>query len=785
MNTKKLLILLAVIAVAIAFFVFDLGRFFSLTYIKESQQSFSTLYNERPVFITAVFFAIYVAITALSLPGAAIMTLAAGASFGLVWGTVVVSFASTLGATCAMLISRYVLRDSIEKRFDAKLADVNKGMEKEGAFYLFTLRLIPLIPFFMLNVLMGLTKMKTLTFFWVSQLGMLAGTAVYVNAGTQLAKLDSLKGILSPALLGSLVLLGIFPLLARKIVEISKGRKVYARWRHLKPKTFDRNLIVIGAGAGGLVSSYIAAVVKAKVTLVEAHKMGGDCLNYGCVPSKALIKSARVAHQIQHGAAYGLNNGVPSFSFRAVMKRVHDIIAAIEPHDSVARYTSLGVEVLQGHARITTPWAVEVTLADGSKQLLTTRSIVIATGARPFVPPLPGINDSGYVTSDTLWDEFSKLREIPKRMVVLGGGPIGCELAQSFARLGAQVTQVEMADRIMIREDKEVSGLARASLQADGVAVLTSHKALRCEVIQAPVVPVAPGTLGSDKVHDEFDAPPLSVYNESAWASTFGSALEGTGMAVEPPHAAPAVNAKVLVLEHEGKELRIEYDALLCAVGRVARLTGYGLEELGIPTTKPGGGTIQANEYLETLYPNIFVAGDVAGPYQFTHVAAHQAWYAAVNALFGSVKKFKVDYSVIPWTTFIDPEVARVGLNEQEAAEKRIAHEVTRFDIDELDRQICDAGADTKTHGFVKVLTVPGKDTILGVTIVGTHAGDLLAEYVLAMRHGLGLNKILGTIHTYPTLAEANKYAAGEWKRAHQPLRLLAWARRFHDWRRG
>ena len=786
MNYKKIAVLALVVAAIAAFFVLDLGRFLSLGYLKQSQSAFADLYAKNPWQVVGVFLAVYIAATGLSLPGAGtILTLAGGAIFGLGWGTLIVSFASSIGATLAFLAARFVLRDSIEARFGKRLAEINSGIAKDGAFYLFTLRLVPLVPFFVINLVMGLTKLPTRTFYWVSQLGMLAGTAVYVNAGTQLARLDSLKGILSPGLLGSLVLLGIFPLLARKIVEIFKGRKVYARWRHLKPKTFDRNLIVIGAGAGGLVSSYIAAVVKAKVTLVEAHKMGGDCLNYGCVPSKALIKSARVAHQIQHGAAYGLNNGVPSFSFRAVMKRVRDIIAAIEPHDSVERYTSLGVEVLKGHARITTPWAVEVTLADGSKQLLTTRSIVIATGARPFVPPLPGINDSGYVTSDTLWDEFSKLREIPKRMVVLGGGPIGCELAQSFARLGAQVTQVEMADRIMIREDKEVSGLARASLQADGVAVLTGHKALRCEVIQAPAVQAVPQTLGSDKVHDEFDAPPLSVYNESAWASTFGSSLEGTGMAATPSPPVPPVNTKVLVLEHEGKELRIEYDALLCAVGRVARLTGYGLEELGIPTTKPGGGTIQANEYLETVYPNIFVAGDVAGPYQFTHVAAHQAWYAAVNALFGSVKKFKVDYSVIPWTTFIDPEVARVGLNEQEAAEKNIAHEVTRFDIDELDRQICDEGADTKTHGFVKVLTVPGKDTILGVTIVGTHAGDLLAEYVLAMRHGLGLNKILGAIHTYPTLAEANKYAAGEWKRAHQPERLLVWARRFHDWRRG
>ena len=785
-NKKKIAVLALVVAGLAAFFVLDLGRFFSLGYLKQSQSALADLYANNPWQVVITYLLIYVAATGLSLPGAGtILTLAGGAIFGLAWGTLIVSFASAIGATLAFLAARFVLRDSLQARFGKRLAEINSGIAKDGAFYLFTLRLVPLVPFFVINLVMGLTKMRTRTFYWVSQLGMLAGTAVYVNAGTQLARLDSLKGILSPALLGSLVLLGIFPLLARKIVEIVKGRKVYARWAHLKPNTFDRNLIVIGAGAGGLVSAYIAAVVKAKVTLVEAHKMGGDCLNYGCVPSKALIKTARLAHQIQHGARYGLNNSEPSFSFRAVMKRVRDVITAIEPHDSVQRYASLGVEVLQGYAKITTPWTVEIALADGSTQTLTTRAIVIATGAQPFVPPLPGINDSGYVTSDTLWDEFSKLREIPKRMVVLGGGPIGCELAQCFARLGAQVTQVEMADRIMIREDKAVSGLARAALQADGVNVLTSHKALRCEVIQAPAVQLQPENLGTGNVHDEFDAPPLSTYNESAWTTTFGGRLEGANTGPSAHPAAARENAKILVLEHAGQEVRIEFDALLCAVGRVPRLAGYGLEELGIPTAKPGGGTIQTNEYLETIYPNIFAAGDVAGPYQFTHVAAHQAWYAAVNALFGSVKKFKVDYSVIPWATFIDPEVARVGLNEQEAAAQGIAHEVTQFDIDELDRQICDEGADTKTHGFVKVLTVPGKDKILGVTIVGTHAGDLLAEYVLAMRHGLGLNKILGTIHTYPTLAEANKYAAGEWKRAHQPEALLSWARRFHDWRRG
>ena len=720
MNTKKIVFAAGLLALVVGFLAFDLGRFLSLDYLKQSQAAFDTLYRRDPVLVAMAYFGIYVAVAALSLPGAAILTLAGGAVFGLVWGTVFVSFASSIGATLSLLVARFLLRDSIQARFGQRLADVNRGIEKDGALYLFTLRLIPVVPFFVVNLVMGLTKIRVGTFYWVSQVGMFAGTVVYVNAGTQLAQINSLRGILSPALLGSFVLLALFPFAARKVVGMLQQRKVYARWANVRPKNFDRNLIVIGGGAGGLVSAYIAAAVKAKVTLIEAHKMGGDCLNYGCIPSKALIKSAKLAQQMRHAGQYGLADTTPAFSFKAVMQRVHAVIAAIEPHDSVERYTGLGVEVLQGYAQIVNPWTVQIALNSGGTQTLTTRSIVIAAGARPFVPPLPGMEDVGYLTSDTLWDSFAALDEIPKRIVVLGGGPIGCELAQALQRLGAQVTQVEMAPRIMIREDEEVSALAQASLQADGVQVLTGHKALRCELRN---------------------------------------------------------DVKSLIVEHQGAEKRIEFDALLCAVGRVARLQGYGLETLGIPTQK----TVETNEYLQTIYPNIYAAGDVAGPFQFTHTAAHQAWYAAVNALFGDFKKFKADYSVIPWATFIDPEVARVGLNEQEAKERGVAYEVTKYGIDDLDRAI----ADSEAHGFVKVLTVPGKDKILGVTIVGTHAGDLLAEYVLAMKHGLGLNKILGTIHTYPTLAEANKYAAGEWKRAHQPLKLLEWVQRFHTWRRG
>ncbi|PYF80556.1 pyruvate/2-oxoglutarate dehydrogenase complex dihydrolipoamide dehydrogenase (E3) component [Marinomonas alcarazii] len=715
---KKIGLLVLIAALAVGFFYFDLNQLLTLDGLKSGLAQFDTWRDESPLLVGGGFLLLYVIVTALSLPGAVIMTLAAGALFGLLWGTVIVSFASSIGATLAFLVSRYLLQDMVQSRFGNRLTAFNEGVERDGAFYLFTLRLVPIFPFFLINLLMGLTTIRAFTFYWVSQIGMFAGTLVYVNAGTQLGQLESLSGILSPSLLLSFVLLGVFPLIAKKIVDVVKARRVYAGFS--KPKSFDRNLIVIGAGAGGLVSAYIAATVKAKVTLIEAHKMGGDCLNYGCIPSKALIKSAKVAHQMRHAENYGLNSSEPTFSFKKVMQRIHDVIATIEPHDSVERYSKMGVDVVQGYAKLIDPWTVEIQRNDGDTQRLTARSIVLATGARPFIPNLPGLDEVGYYTSDTMWEAFAKFDEPPKRLVVLGGGPIGCELAQSFARLGSKVTQVERSPRIMGREDEEVSKLAQESLIQDGVIMLTSHSAVRCE-------------------------------------------KEG--------------DVKRLILEHDGHESVVEFDALICAVGREARLEGYGLESLGIETK----GTIVTNDYLETLYPNIFAAGDVAGPYQFTHVASHQAWYAAVNALFGSLKKFRVDYRVIPWTTFVDPEVARVGLSEQDAKDKGIAYEMVRYELDDLDRAIADSAA----KGFVKVLTVPGKDKILGVTIVGEHAGDLLAEFVLAMKHGLGLNKVLGTIHTYPTWAEANKYAAGEWKRAHAPQRILNWLEKYHAWRRG
>jgi pyruvate/2-oxoglutarate dehydrogenase complex dihydrolipoamide dehydrogenase (E3) component/uncharacterized membrane protein YdjX (TVP38/TMEM64 family) len=715
MSRSRLILVAAVAAAIILFFATGAHRHLSFENVKAQQAALQSLYQAHPWQTALGFFAAYVAVAGLSLPGAALMTLVAGAIFGLLWGTLIVSFASALGATLAFLVSRFVLRDWVQARFRRQLQGINDGVEKEGAFYLFTLRLIPAVPFFVINLALGLTPMRTWTFYWVSQLGMLAGTLVYVNAGTRLAEITSPRDVLSPGLIGAFLLLGLFPLLAKKIVDLVRARRLYARWQ--RPARFDRNLVVIGAGSAGLVSAYIAAAVRAKVTLVEKHRMGGDCLNTGCVPSKALIKSARVLAQIRHAADYGIGQAQADFDFADVMERVQRVIRAVEPHDSVERYTSLGVECLAGEAKITSPWTVEVKTAQGTRTL-STRAIIIAAGARPFVPPIPGLQQIRVLTSDNVWS----LRNLPRRLVVLGGGPIGSELAQAFARFGSNVTQVEMLPRILAREDEDVSRIVSARFREEGIELLVDHKAKEVR-------------------------------------------LEGA--------------RKLLIAEHAGKEVVVEFDELLCAVGRVANTAGYGLEELGIGLTK--ARTVQTNEYLQTLYPNIYACGDVAGPYQFTHTAAHQAWYAAVNGLFAPLRRFRADYSVIPWATFTDPEVARVGVNEIEAKERGIACEVSSYGLDDLDRAIADGDA----HGMVKVLTAPGSDRILGATIVGERAADLIIEFIGAMKHGIGLNKILGTIHIYPTFAEANKYVAGVWKKAHASQGVLRKLERFHAWMRG
>lgn len=676
-----------------------------LGHLQGATDALQSLRETHRTGLAVLAFAAYVAATALSLPVGVWLTLAMGALFGFWQGLVLVSFASTIGATLAFLTARHLARDRVLARLGTRAAPLEQGLRRDGAFYLFSLRLIPVVPFFAVNLLMGLTPIRAWVFYLVSQLGMLPGTAVYVNAGTQLAGLTSVKGLISPGLLASFALLGLFPWMAR--LALTLFRRDPAR-----PRRFDRNLIVIGGGSAGLVSAYIAAAVKAKVTLVEAHRMGGDCLNTGCVPSKALIRSAKLAHQMRKADHWGLTPADPPVPFDAVMGRVHRIIAEIAPHDSVERYTGLGVEVLQGYARLVDPWTVDVTFPDGGTRRLTTRAVIVATGAEPILPDLPGLDQTGALTSDTLWEALRGRATIPGRIAILGGGPIGCELAQALQRLGSQVTLIQRGPRLLPREDEDASALVRAALETDGVRVLTGQQATACG---------------------------------KGWLQL-------------------------------GSGERIAFDELIVALGRRPRLTGFGLESLGI-----GGAKIEADAFLRTRHPHILVAGDVAGLYQFTHTAAHQAWFAAVNALFGDLKRFRADYRAIPRATFTDPEVARVGLSEAEARAQGIAHEVTRYGLDDLDRAIADGAAE----GFIKVLTPPGKDRILGVTIVGDHAGDLLSEFVLAMKHGLGLGKILSTVHAYPTWAEAAKATAGRWRQAHVSPLALRLLERFHRWRRG
>ncbi|WP_368159324.1 FAD-dependent oxidoreductase [Aeromonas sp. R5-3] len=716
MRGSRLLLVLVMGCLIGAFFAFDLGHYLSLPQLQARQAELAALVERHFGAAALLFVAVYVVSTALSLPGASLLTLAGSAVFGVAWGLLLVSFASSMGATLAFLSARFLLRDWVERRFGDKLASLQAGMKKEGALYLLSLRLIPIFPFFLVNLLMGLTPIRVSTYYWVSQLGMLPGTFVYVLAGSELANLTSTGNILSPGLMVALTLLGLMPMLLKDLQRRLALHRLHAPYR--KPTRYDYNLLVIGAGAGGLVTSYIAAAVKARVALIEKHKMGGDCLNSGCVPSKALIRSARFAAEQRRASELGFGPSQASADFAAVMERVARIIKEVEPHDSIERYQGLGVECIEGEARLVSPWEVEV-----NGQRLTSRHIVLATGARPLVPELPGLEQVPWLTSDTLW----QLRTAPRQLLVLGGGPIGCELAQSFALLGVPVTLVELSDQLLPREEQEVAELLAEQLAHDGVRVLTGWRAERADYL-----PAAEGDL------------------------------------------------PIRLLLRRGDETQIiEGDQLLLALGRVANVSGFGLEALGVALTPRG--TVAVDGFLATNYPSILAVGDVAGPYQLTHAAAHQGWYAAINALFSPFKRFRADYRVMPAAIYTTPEIARVGLNQKEAKAQGIPFELTRFELAELDRAI----ADGERQGFIEVLTVPGKDQILGASIVGAHAGERIAEFVLAMRHRLGLGKILATIHAYPTLMEGNKYLAGEWRRARQPATLLALLTRYHSWRRG
>ncbi|MEX0963252.1 MAG: FAD-dependent oxidoreductase [Pseudohongiellaceae bacterium] len=710
MNKTKLTVLALFSLALLSYFTLDLGQYLTLEYAQSQLSSIQGYKNENFALVAILYFTTYVIVTSLSIPGALMITLIGGAIFGLFWGTLLVSFASSIGATVAFLASRFLLRDWVENKFGRHLARLNKGIERDGSFYLFSIRMVPLFPFFVVNLVMGLTAIRTTSYYLASQTGMLMGTIVYVNAGSELSQITSVSGLVSAPVLFSLVLLGIFPLAAKLILNViqrNKGLRKYS-----KPKSFEANIVVIGAGSAGLVASLIGAGAKAKVILIEKHKMGGDCLNTGCVPSKSIIRSGRIMSYIRRAKEYGIDGAQGEVNFSAVMERVQGVIKTIEPHDSVERFTSLGVEVELGDAVIETPYTVKV-----NERTITTRSIIIASGARPRTPPIAGLDEVDYLTSDTVWS----LKQLPKRLLVIGGGPIGCELSQAFSNLGSQVTQVDLSDRIMAREDEDVSEIVTKAFESQGIKLLTGHKLIK---------------FGNDEDGDYMEA------------------------------------------DHDGVVVRVRFDKVLLAMGRKANVEGFGLEDLDVALTEQG--TIQVNEFLQTSLPNIFACGDVAGPYQFTHMASFQAWFASLNAMLGGIWRSRINYNVVPWATFTDPEVARVGLNEQEAKEKNIPYELTRYEMDHHDRSL----ADGEAHGFIKVLTVPGKDKILGVTIVGHHAGELIGEFVFAMTHGMGLKKISAVTHIYPTLLEANKFAANAWRNERLPQKYFPYLEKFFSWRR-
>ena len=711
MNKLRILIVGLIVAALVSYFLFDLDQYLTLEYVQSSLADIRAFKDENFALAATSYFVAYVVITGLSIPAAIIVTLMGGAIFGLFWGTLLASFGSSIGATLAFLATRFLLQDWVQHKFGDYLAPLNRGMKKDGNFYLFSIRLVPVLPFFVVNLLMGLTRIPALSFYLISQVGMLPSTAVFVNAGSGLAQITSVTGLISLPLLASFVLLATFPFLAKIILARVQGNKIMKPFG--KPAKFDANVVVIGAGSAGLVSSLIVAGAKAKVVLVEKHKMGGDCLNTGCVPSKALIRSGKIMSYIRRASEFGIDSAGGEVNFKQVMNRVQGIIKTIEPHDSVERFTSLGVECVQGEARIESPYIVSV----GDRKIHT-RSIIVASGARPLVPAIEGLENIDYLTSDNVWS----LQQLPGKLLVVGGGPIGCELAQAFSNLGSDVTQVDMADRIMPREDAEVSELVSSRFQKQGIELLCDHKLLKFESIDG---------------------------------------------------------RNYMVAEHQGETVRVEFDKVLLAIGRKANVEGFGLEELGVAMTDRG--TIKVNEYLQTNFPNIFACGDVAGPYQFTHMASFQAWFASLNAMTGGLWRSRVNYNVVPWATFTDPEVARVGLSEHEARQKGISYEITRYDLDDHDRAL----ADGENHGFVKVLTAPGKDKILGVCIVGYHAGELIGEFVFAMTHGMGLKKISAVTHIYPTLMEANKFTANAWRSARLPEKYFPLAEKYFRWLRG
>lgn len=707
---KRIIIFLIIVAsIILSLIYFDIGSYLSFSELKNKQADLVTLVKDNPFSAAAIYLLIYVVVTAISIPGAVILTLAGGALFGLSHGTILVSFASTLGALFAFLVSRYFLHDFVQNKFSDRLQTINQKVEKEGAFYLLFLRLVPAFPFFLINLVMALTPIKAWTFYWVSQLGMLPATIIYVNAGTQIAKISSVKDIASPSLLIALTLLGLLPLITKSLMSLINSQRVYKLFK--KPSSFQYNTIVLGGGSAGLVAAYTTRTLQGKVALIEKHNMGGDCLNTGCVPSKAILRSAKFVADIKNYADFGLTDAHYDVEFKNIIHRVKQKITTIEPKDSIQRYSELGVDCEQGVAKVLSPWEVSV-----NGKTLTAKNIIIATGATPKLPSITNLNQIPYLTTDSVWS----LTELPEKLLIIGGGPIGCELGQAFARLGSNVTIVQRRSSILPNEEQQAAEEVQQALINDGITLFTNFS------------------------------------SESFISNDNGYSLVG---------------------KHDKQQINIDFTHLLIATGRQANIDG--LETLDLEINEQG--KVVTNDTLQTKYPNIYACGDVTSAMQYTHAASHQAWYAAFNALFHPLKKFKCNFDNLPRAVFTDPEIAGLGMTEAQVKSKGIDYQITTFPMDDIDRAI----TDNATSGFIKVITPSNNDKILGVCIVGEHASELLAEFVLAKTNGLGLNSILKTIHIYPTKSEINRMVTGKWRRSKLTERITNLLAKYQQWRLG
>lgn len=709
---QKYLILFLLILILILYYLFFPKEYLSLAFVKENINSIKNYVNYNYTTSALSYLIIYSLSSALAIPSALILTLSSGILFGLVPGILLTSLGSTLGAVLAFLISRYLFLDLFKSKFRNQYEQMDKEIKKNGNLHLLTLRLVPIFPFWLVNLLMGLSEISLWRYLFISFAGMIPATIVYVYAGLSLSSISELRDVISPSIFFSLLLLSILPYVLRAVVNYYLKKKLYRHYK--KPRAFDYNLIIIGGGSAGLVTTFIARILKAKVAIIEKEKMGGDCLNTGCVPSKSLIKIAKIISYGKTPSSWGLKNINIDFSFEDIMNKIHSIIKEIEPHDSIVRYTQLGAECFLGQAQILSPWEVQI-----GEKIISAKYLVIATGARPIIPQIPGIESISPLTSENIW----QLKKQPARLGILGGGVIAAELAQAFSRLGSSVFIIEESSRILSREDEDASGLIHEIFIKEGIKIYTSHTLKKCE------------KSGDEKI--------------------------------------------LLCIDREGREISLVCDQLFIAIGRKATTSGFGLEKIKLDLND--NGSIKVNEYMQTSLPNIFACGDVAGPFNLTHAASHQAWHTTVNALLGFIKMFKINYSVLPVCTYTDPEIATVGYSKAELIKKSIPFEETIFPMKDLDRAIIEG----ETCGFVKVFTPPNSDKILGVVIISAEASTMILEFTLAMKHNLGLNKILNTIHAYPGMGEANKYLAGRWKQRKSRLNLLKALERFHTFSRG